>query len=437
MTEPAGPRCLIVDSGLANLGGHNFSYSTSVRQELERSGYRVDVWASRRLPDDLAREHRMERVFRDGAYDYCASAALRDVMPHLRAQARRYEEDVIETLQDDRGRYRFVFAHTVGDFELLAWPELIRRGSVETRLGILLRNTRAFRSMSWIHRTLHPFMALRPCAINRLHRLLGGAFTLFTDSEPLTRDYSAVSRANIVTLPIPIPPEVFEGPVPADRGLRREFPALVSGSRPLLGYLGDARASKGFDLLVTSLPSLMAAAPAATFIIQCPPAASGGEATESTDVATLRRLAGERPDRIIAVPRRLTVEEYGELVQSVDGVLLPYRREGYVEPTSGILAEALALGKPVVAPAATWMAEQLTEAGAGVVFDSGSIESFQRAVLDLLRGWPEYQDQALRNRSRWRSFHSPESLVARLVKQLDPEPASTPETRSREASRAT
>lgn len=436
MSDPVVPRCLIVDSGLANLGGHNFSYSTAVRGELERLGYSVEIWGSRRLADDLAREHRIEQVFRDGAYDYCASTALRDVMPYLRAQAKRYEEDVVEALRGDRGRYRFIFAHTVGDFELMAWPELVRRRSVEARLGVLLRNTRGFRLMGWVHRTLHPFMALRPAAINRLHRLLGEAFTLFTDSEPLTRDYFTVTRANIVTLPIPIPPDVVENPSSAPRGggLRGEHPGLVIGSRPLLGYLGDARLSKGFDLLAASLPVLLEAARAATYAVQCPPAASSGETGETADVAALRRLAAERPDRIIAIPRRLTTAEYAELVQSVDGLLLPYRREGYVEPTSGILAEAMALGKPSVAPAATWMGEQLTEAGAGVVFESGSAESFQSAVLDLLREWPTYQEGALRNRSRWRSFHSPANLVSRLVAHLDPSPAS-PEVTAREESR--
>jgi hypothetical protein len=51
--------------------------------------------------------------------------------------------------------------------------------------------------------------------------------------------------------------------------------------------------------------------------------------------------------------------EYVALVRRVDVLVVPYAAHEYARRSSGVLAEGLAAGVPVVVPRATWMADQL------------------------------------------------------------------------------
>ena len=76
------------------------------------------------------------------------------------------------------------------------------------------------------------------------------------------------------------------------------------------------------------------------------------------------------------------------------GYLRYYLREGYIEPTSGIFAEALAAAKPVVVTAGTWMAGELGKSGSGVEFESNNIDDLSAQTLHLIRHYREFREKA-------------------------------------------
>jgi glycosyltransferase involved in cell wall biosynthesis len=402
---------LIVDSGLRNLGGHNYTYTSAVVRELRGRGWRVEVVASARLESALADATGFRPLLSLGAYDFPPSRGrLRD-LAYLHAQAVVHAEELETTLRGiGAADFDLVFSPTLGDFELLAWPRVVRRLPLRGKLLLLLRNTPGYAQMDPWRIRMRPLLGLRPRALRRLHALTDGRFALLTDSELLTRDYARVFGGRVVTVPIPVGERILARPPDPD----------AQPATPLVfGYLGDARHAKGFDLLPELISQALEETGAVAFLVQAvaPASSASGDLDPAADA--LQALAREAPERVRLVRQRLDEEEYASLLSQMDVVLIPYRREGYVEPTSGIFVEALALAKPVVVPRGTWMSHCLGGSGAGLTFEPGDVRDLARAVREAGEGWPELRAAALRFAPSWRDTHNPARLAEALIRECD------------------
>jgi hypothetical protein len=99
--------------------------------------------------------------------------------------------------------------------------------------------------------------------------------------------------------------------------------------------------------------------------------------------------------------------EYLATVQRADMVLLPYDPVEYRGIVSGIFCEAVAMGKVVIVPAGTWIADHITEGrAAGVLFGQnsvvGMVDAIERAIQDRKR----LQAEAHRNAPSFREENS-------------------------------
>jgi hypothetical protein len=104
--------------------------------------------------------------------------------------------------------------------------------------------------------------------------------------------------------------------------------------------------------------------------------------------------------------------EYYRMFSQADVVLLPYLHRRYRSCSSGILAEAIALGAPAIVPADTWMADQLLP-GAGETFhDFGSLVA---AAKKIVNRYDTYREVAAEYRPKWRERQSPDVYLATLL----------------------
>src|SRR5262249_7056359 len=113
--------------------------------------------------------------------------------------------------------------------------------------------------------------------------------------------------------------------------------------------------------------------------------------------------------------KELTTAQYYELLARAGIVLLPYTLENYHAQTSGIFAEALAWGKPVVVPRGTWMAAELKRYGAGVTVLSGGRHRLYETVLQAVEDYRCLRSAAADKALRWREFHSPATYWRTIV----------------------
>lgn len=409
---------LIVDSGLKNLGGHNFSYTRAVHAALEP--YDVTVLAHRHLSGELVKLTGYHPVFSFGAYDFPPGNGKLKDLRYLYAQGLIYSQELEHAFKHIiKADPTLVFCHTVNDFELIGWNRFLSRHRLSGHLIVLMRYTPQFKSCSWMKSKFHPYWRIRPHYLNALHKRMQGKFTLVTDSEPLTEDYATVFRHRIVTLPIPINEHILGEATFAPDGVCARYD-LKSGGRIRLGYVGDARSAKGFPLLPGLVQRILAETSLnVDFVFQCPGAASGIENSQLPEgVAELMELAGRASNRITLIQEKLSETDYAELLRSLDIVLVPYRLSGYVEPTSGIFAEALALAKPVVVPAGTWMARELRKSGGGLEFQSGDENDLAAKVKELVAGFDGYAAKARAFSASWKAFHNSHTLAEMLIQEM-------------------
>ncbi|MDZ4783099.1 MAG: hypothetical protein SGJ19_22875 [Planctomycetia bacterium] len=173
---------------------------------------------------------------------------------------------------------------------------------------------------------------------------------LYADTEELTSQYNSLSSLPFRTLPVPVGGDYLAA-------------RHVNGTQKTLQitYVGDARFEKGYHLLprlVGDLWERWIAPRAARFVIQSN--FSSGDVAPEVAIARAQ-LGGYAADKVRLLTEPLAPVAYRDLVRDADVLLLPYDGAQYFARSSGILAEALTAGVPVVAPAGTWMAMQLTQ----------------------------------------------------------------------------
>ncbi len=211
-----------------------------------------------------------------------------------------------------------------------------------------------FRHQLYIDRdalpTLESTRRIQRAFIQFLEGLHGRKVYFYTDTDELTRQYNSLGIVRFETLPIPISEEFHElrrGPVP--HGSLR------------IAYVGDARKEKGYHHLpqiVQDLWEEYVKTGRVKFVIQSNFNIPGG--TAQTVVARMQLESYSR-DRVTLLTEPLGTDEYRDLIVNADITLLPYDRDAYYARSSGILAEALAAGVPVIVPSGTWMAKQFAD----------------------------------------------------------------------------
>lgn len=165
----------------------------------------------------------------------------------------------------------------------------------------------------------------------------------YTDSIQLTQQYEKLG-VKFHTLPIPHTISKSE---------------LKKSSKIInVTYLGDARTEKGYHYLPHVVQDLWhdyVQSERVFFTIQSYFSLHPGE---PKTIVAFHQLQNFPSDKVRLILNPLDQEEYQNLLIGSDIVLLPYDQVNYYARTSGILAESLGCGIPVIVPAGTWLSRQ-------------------------------------------------------------------------------
>ncbi len=164
-------------------------------------------------------------------------------------------------------------------------------------------------------------------------------------------------------LSIPRPAAVVEITQRADEG-------------QVIGLLGRFRVEKGAHHYDAVISAALAEFPEATVHVQV--AAEPG--SEESEMAARLHHNWEGDSRVVLVDEHLTADAYAHLIASTDVVVLPYDTGSYGSGTSGLLHDALALGRTVLATPIPWAAEAYSD-HPGVVWLTGTDEAGLAAGL--------------------------------------------------------
>jgi glycosyltransferase involved in cell wall biosynthesis len=418
MTLPT--RLIIADPGLIHAGGHHLSYSQAVAEASIACQIPAVILANR----DFSTIGGMGAVrcvstFRARYQTGGQPSALRSILyasaSHLpravaplvaqslravRRTARRnlatpdtFGEELAAALAALGGTQRdLVLLHSVSAANLHGLTGALGRDAVGGLAVVLRRTPEEMDIADAAPQAVKTVLA-------RLIAHFGDRLHLFADTEQLADLYRTLVSAPVATVPLPVmAPPIRRGPV-------APLPHLV--------FAGGARAEKGYDLLPPLVDRLRGKV---RLTVQSGPIGAGTDPSVQQVHRTLKHMSG--PD-LVLLERSLDPPAYMDLLASTDLMLLPYRADIYGPRSSGILAEARAMGVPAIVPRGTWMAEA---AGASpcVLFDGPA--DFIAAVERTLRCLPELTVELREAAPSWRRTHCPEAVLHALLRPLADDP---------------
>lgn len=136
----------------------------------------------------------------------------------------------------------------------------------------------------------------------------------------------------------------------------------------------------------------------------------GGVPSANAALATRFRDAGG-----VLVTDDLSDGQYAAMVRNAEVILLPYRRSIFRTRTSGVVLDAIAAGKPVVAVRETWAGDLIDRFGIGRVYDDGDVDSLEAAVAEVVDHLDGYVTRVDEQRDRIIAAFRPARLVGFLA----------------------
>ncbi len=171
-------------------------------------------------------------------------------------------------------------------------------------------------------------------------------------------------------------------------------------------FFGVPHRRKGLDLVATAMTNR---APDRAFLLV---------AGRQRDDPKLRRaLAGlEEQGRAVVHDRYLSDHEMAEAFEACDRVLLPYRAH---YGSSGVLSQAAAHGRPVVASDHHLLGRRVREGGLGVLHRDGDAESLSHAIGESVDAEPGVEAAWRRGLDRWRARTTQAAFGEAILRLVD------------------
>jgi glycosyltransferase involved in cell wall biosynthesis len=170
---------------------------------------------------------------------------------------------------------------------------------------------------------------------------------------------------------------------------------------PVVGLVANIRGSKGHNVFLEAVPRILAARPAARFLIV-------GDGVGYDEVRR-RVAAGTLEGPVVMTGFR---RDMPEVMAALDVLVLPSLRS---EATSQVVPQALAVGTPVVATTVGGTPELIRDGETGRLVPPGDAAALARAVLDLLEDPPTARRLAAAGQALVRAHHTLDASMERTA----------------------
>ena len=345
-------------------------------------------------------------------YDYrtLASRAVESTDPCVRptftvgtlnrdsANPARFEAELRAGLAATTGRDAIVCFYAADVWQLASVLQVAADRPGTTFVVNLMRSHPAVGDLQQAHATV-PARLLRECLDIAANSNVHVCF----DSHAIVTDLEEATGHRVPTWPMIMlgDPDlllqhartgfVVDGPTrlvaPVHAHIVRGFPELVGAAEALR----DELSSRRFSLT-------------ARFVEQ-----PGGLSGEHVALAQRFRDAGGE-----LVTTNLSDAGYAALVGSAHVIVLPYRLDTFRTRTSGVLLDAIAAAKPVVAVRGTWAGDIIEEFDIGRTYVDGDIESLEQTIKHVVDEIGPLTEQANRRREQLIASFRPQQLITFL-----------------------
>jgi glycosyltransferase involved in cell wall biosynthesis len=397
-------RYFLADPSLISFSGHCYEYLASLATPLQRRGHEVVVLGNVEVDSFLRDKRSVTPCFRLWCDERFAT-------PDQTREA--HERTIRDDLLSMNREFRFNGSDVVVINTLRHWAI---RGVVDWLEALPARRRPATALI--LHFTSFPDPSASEGSEffyrEAFHRIETSScrdrIFLTADSELLISEYSLINPSLVFHL-APIPHAKVHG---TDRDT---LARIKAGEKIRIGYVGEARTNKGFDLL----PRLLARAKDLRLTERIELNVHA-HCSEPAAPFYRRTISGLRHPATFLYYHPMDEQEYSDFLARLDVVVLPYTIDNYHAQTSGVFAEAMASGKIVVVPKGTWLATQLQRYGGGLAFNPVDCEDFANETLRIVREPLVYARTAAERAPLWRDFHNADRLMHLLGRHKPDQP---------------
>jgi glycosyltransferase involved in cell wall biosynthesis len=387
-------RIYILDQSALSIGGHNFGYSACIAEAARLMRFDVvlltNVRLSERFPEDEG--IRVLPIFtwgeagRETKTSWQTGNMAYEMVKAFGAVPPSAEDHVLlHTIWSDE--LRAILSYFVACVPTMDMPHyhiLLRFDPSEMgpNLGLCFPYFRQVRTSPVLSRRIH----------------------FHSDTQLLSRVYERLLGVSVATAPIPFPRMKVGSSAVRKTSRTRHTPLRAV-------YLGVARAEKGFHYL----PGAVA------YLWQCYLATHRLELVVQSQIRTsdepgileaCQQLTMVPGNSVKLVPSPLSTGQYVNLLRDCDIVILPYHPGSYRLRSSGVLVEALALGKVVVTSSGSWMSTQVTREHA-VLFSHP--DELGPAIGEAVDRFDALHAGALARREYWWTWSSGDHFVHHIL----------------------
>jgi glycosyltransferase involved in cell wall biosynthesis len=405
---------IFLDAGLLNKAGHSYKLAKAVSQKLDRRNLRHRVFGLHSLEASIAAEigaiPHFSRSLYDGEDFSWREKRLRTVAALFKsAPARgtdRSERRSWKKLNEDFER------------DLQALPEDIWKPDNLICLVVISQN----QILGLVH-------FLRRLPQSRLPRVACNLMfppsfvpwgSVSAHGEQYYRDaFEQAAPLTDTILYFTVENEAMRAAYHKDFGLHTRIlplpfgdvsPQRTSEGLARIGFFGDSKCDKGFHLLPGAVTLCQRDGLDAEFVVQIQH--NDWEPRTIEAERALRALKG-----VCFLEGILSGEDYDSWISQTDVILLPYDPIAFGPARgSGIFAEAVAAGRPIVASQGTFAGDSISKQEAqGEVFTPHTSEALATAIARILPRLPACKARAAERAAEYARSHSPDAFVGVLL----------------------
>jgi glycosyltransferase involved in cell wall biosynthesis len=392
-------KLIILDPGLTELSGHHFNYNSYIFKECKVRGIGLTIFSHAACDESVADVLPIRRCFDVNTYDCQTVVTQEDMKYKFSTFNNMMEVNLLETVDIQFDPEDIIIMITATVFQIVGVLNWYSTLPVE-RPRICIQ---------FMHQPWYLGLESDPDYCTSLLRHAMGAWadqsdlriTFAADQDVLGNFLHEVSGFPIRILPMPIdypPLPIGESPIGEGK---------AGTGRLRIGFLGDGRPEKGLHHLVRAIIDQKDdPLPNVDFFIHI----SNQQGRIAYD------LLKDVPNCTV-VCKQFTGAEYWETARSCDVIVLPYDPKYYHIRGSGILFEAMGLGKPIVVTSGScldWLAAKYNGAAVRCGFAS---ESLLEAIRIIAGNFADFEEIAQISAAQVRAIHNPKSFFDALMRE--------------------
>lgn len=395
----------IFDPRLVNHGGHYANYCSQIVREMRSRGIAVRIYA-RKGCSVTCEGVQPEPLFSHDLFVEPGRDPEVWAIENFHAVNHAFLADLCRLPMDRFAADDLVFFPTLLQNQIHAIAQWLGRFRPERRPAVSVLLRYLTHEMAYNKARAHAeLIALYYRYSTRALAAIQPRTVLAADTREMAQAFQAITGLPVHELTIAMEPPAADPTVrPAADG------------RPVVAYLGHTSQLKGFHFLPEIVHRGLQRRPRPRFVIQVQDRQAALRDRMGAVLTLLDRFVG--PD-VELVSGALPPEAYYRLLNRADIVILPYSSQYYGTCSSGVFAEAAALGKVIVAPAGTVPARQAVEHGLGaVIAPEWTAGSLAAAVAEATSNLPALQARAAAAAEAFRADQSVTAFWDRLFAAL-------------------